>query len=146
MSTPTPERLLQELYRRANLPKDAPDRAHLIGIRWILRLAADLIRTRTAERDALAAVLAEAPHYEYCASIIPDMFGTDGRPRPECDCVKAKLPTDALADRDAEKWDEGARAAHDRLRARVADDGTIDQHALIRMPENPYRIEREAGE
>ncbi|WNN95136.1 hypothetical protein SEA_MAGRITTE_185 [Microbacterium phage Magritte] len=37
------ERIVQELRRRANFPKDVPERAYLIGIRFLLTEAADAI-------------------------------------------------------------------------------------------------------
>lgn len=55
----------------------------------------------------------------------------------------AVLTSDWLAEHDAkvkaEAWDEGASAAHDRLYARVSNEGLIDQHELIKFPVNPYR-------
>jgi hypothetical protein len=53
--------------------------------------------------------------------------------------LRSKWLRDHDAKVKAEAWDEGASAAHDRLYARVGDDGLIDQHALIKFPDNPYR-------
>lgn len=44
----------------------------------------------TAERDALAAILAEAPHADACA-LAMTFWGK------ECRCYRSKLPADALA-------------------------------------------------
>ncbi len=58
MSEYTPERIIAELRRRANLPKDAPERAYLVGIRHLLTEAAEALEAATA------GVVAEEPEWE----------------------------------------------------------------------------------
>lgn len=146
-NTPTPapplepERLLAELDRRAALPKDVSDRAFTIGIRWIFRQAAALIRSRTAERDALAAILAEAPHASGCharhySSRVAEHL---------CDCWKSKLPADALAARDARSLDRiiSHLKSTVRLGLGLTEEQKQDRRNIIDWLEAD-RIEREA--
>lgn len=53
--------------------------------------------------------------------------------------ILSKLPAEALAARDADKWDEGATSALKRQGYSVTES---DRKVLDRL--NPYRIEREA--
>lgn len=94
-----------------------PDATFIAAARTDVPRLADAVLALTAERDALAAIVSEAPHTSGCRyPIIP------------CHCWKSKLTADALSARDADKWDEGALVGHG--------DG--------RWAPNPYRIEREA--
>lgn len=109
---------------------------------WLAERIKEATEAVTAERDALAAILAEVPHADNCPHghwFIDEEAGPGGRTKQsfDCDCWKSKLPADALAARDADKWDEGREAESE---AHFRDAGYGD----VQHPVNPYRIEREA--
>lgn len=86
------------------------------------------------ERDALAAILTEAPHWFGCAAQFQ---------RGPCRCWKSRLPADALAARDSGIWDDGHKAGwYDR-------DGDVHvglvPSGYAQDAPNPYRRDREAG-
>lgn len=95
-NTPTPTELIAEDWEAYLTRPGAPQGWYESESGEEFAAGWDAARRRfTAERDALAAILAEAGHGGGCALANP--YSRLGR----CDCWKSKLPADALAARDA---------------------------------------------
>lgn len=133
-NTPTPDEVQTAEPAEEVMRRMVRDLALLDDEERALLGSAEHIEAVTAERDALAATLAEAPHGIEC-----NVQGPYGHPILDCTCWKSKLPEDALAARDRQQRIEGLTMAAAHLKEHDLTRTGDAIHALHRLADQLHK-------